>query len=107
MSLTLPARGLPHDEILDRLKDLREGDADWREGRVFSLVYHAGDEHGELVRRAHNLFFSENGLNPMAFKSLRRMEAEVVRIDRGDAARRARDRRHDDRAAAPSRSSSP
>jgi sphinganine-1-phosphate aldolase len=80
MSLTLPARGLPHDEILDRLKDLREGDADWREGRVFSLVYHAGDEHGELVRRAHNLFFSENGLNPMAFKSLRRMEAEVVRM---------------------------
>ncbi|MFN7702556.1 MAG: pyridoxal phosphate-dependent decarboxylase family protein [Deltaproteobacteria bacterium] len=80
MSLTLPARGLPHDEILDRLKDLREGDADWRDGRVFSLVYHASDEHGELVRRAHNLFFSENGLNPMAFESLRRMEAEVVRM---------------------------
>ncbi|MBN8612398.1 MAG: aspartate aminotransferase family protein [Deltaproteobacteria bacterium] len=80
MSVTLPARGLPHEEILDRLKDLREGDADWREGRVFSLVYHASDEHSELIKKAHNLFFSENGLNPMAFKSLRRMEAEVVRM---------------------------
>lgn len=80
MSVTLPARGLPHDEILERMKELREGDADWREGRVFSLVYHAGDEHSELVKRAHNLFFSENALNPMAFQSLRRMEAEVVRM---------------------------
>lgn len=80
MSITLPARGLPHDEILARLEQLREGDADWREGRVFSLVYHADDAHSELVKKAHNLFFSENGLNPMAFQSLRRMEAEVVRM---------------------------
>ncbi len=80
MSITLPARGLPHDEILTRLEGLRERDADWREGRVFSLVYHADDAHAELIKRAHNLFFSENGLNPMAFQSLRRMEAEVVRM---------------------------
>lgn len=80
MSLTIPARGLSHDEILERLKELREGDADWKDGRVFSLVYYAGEEHHELVKKAHNLFFSENGLNPMAFKSLRRMEAEVVRM---------------------------
>ena len=80
MSVTLPARGLPHEEILHRLEDLREGDADWREGRVFSLVYHASDAHSDLVKKAHNLYFSENGLNPMAFASLRRMEAEVVRM---------------------------
>jgi sphinganine-1-phosphate aldolase len=32
------------------------------------------------LQRAHNLFFAENALNPMAFKSLKRMEAEVVQM---------------------------
>lgn len=59
---------------------LRARDADWRGGKVFSLVYHASDEHSAFLKQAHNLFFEENGLNPMAFKSLKRMESEVVRM---------------------------
>ncbi|MGK0360780.1 MAG: sphinganine-1-phosphate aldolase, partial [Bradymonadia bacterium] len=31
-------------------------------------------------KEAHNLYFAENGLNPIAFKSLKRMESEVVRM---------------------------
>jgi glutamate/tyrosine decarboxylase-like PLP-dependent enzyme len=80
MSLTIPSRGLQHDEVFERMEDLRARDADWREGRVFSLVYYPGEAHYELVKKAHHLFFAENGLNPMAFQSLRRMEAEVVRM---------------------------
>lgn len=80
MSLSIPARGTPASELLDRMEALREGDADWKDGRVFSLVYYAGDAHYALVKKAHDLFFAENGLNPMAFQSLRRMEAEVVRM---------------------------
>lgn len=59
---------------------LRAQDADWRAGKVFSLVYHASDEHSAFLKQAHNLFFEENALNPMAFKSLKRMETEVVRM---------------------------
>ena len=58
----------------------RAGDADWKDGRTWSLVYYAGEAHHEFLKAAHNLFFTENALNPMAFKSLKRMEAEVVQM---------------------------
>jgi sphinganine-1-phosphate aldolase len=76
----IPERGLPREELLGRLEAMRSGDADWKGGRVFSLVYTAGDEHLETLKRASELYFSENGLNPMAFQSLRRMESDVVRM---------------------------
>lgn len=75
-----PVTGLDHATVLSALAAFRDGDADWKRGRTFSLVYHAGDAHQELLRRAHATFFSENALNPMAFRSLRRLEAEVVQM---------------------------
>lgn len=76
----IPARGADHEALLARLRALHDGDADWRGGRVFSLVYHASDAHLALLKEASTTFFCENGLNPMAFKSLKRMEHEVVRM---------------------------
>lgn len=76
----LPAAARPKDELLAALRAMQGGDADWRRGRVFSLVYDAGERHLELLQQAHALFFCENGLNPIAFSSLKRMEGEVVRM---------------------------
>jgi glutamate/tyrosine decarboxylase-like PLP-dependent enzyme len=76
----LPERPAPFDEILAEMASFRQNDADWKGGKVWSLVYHAGDDFSDFLKRAHNLYFSENALNPMAFKSLRRMEAEIVRM---------------------------
>ena len=76
--LRLPKQGLASDIVLDRMRALREKDADWRGGKTWSLVYHAGDPVTELLKEAYTMFFSENGLNPMAFPSLRTFEAEVV-----------------------------
>ena len=76
--LRLPLQGTSGDSVLERMKELRERDANWRAGKTWSLVYHAGDEVAEFLRDAYTMFFSENGLNPMAFPSLRRFEAEVV-----------------------------
>lgn len=55
-------------------------DADYKSGRTWSLVYYLGEEHTDFLQRAHGLFFSENGLNPMAFQSLKRFESEVVKM---------------------------
>ena len=66
--------------LISEMKALASGDAAWREGKVFALVYHAGEEHEALLKEAHGVFFSENGLNPMAFQSLRHMEGDVVRM---------------------------
>ncbi len=75
----LPASGESADAVLAAVRDLTDGDADWRGGRTFSLVYNADDDeltrlHDEIGRR----FLAENALNPFAFPSLGRMEAEVV-----------------------------
>jgi sphinganine-1-phosphate aldolase len=73
-----PAAGVPQPELLEQMEALRDGDVRWREGKVFSLVYDAGDEVEALLRASYDLFHAENGLNPMAFPSLRRFETEVV-----------------------------
>jgi glutamate/tyrosine decarboxylase-like PLP-dependent enzyme len=60
------------------MRELRGRDANWRAGKTWSLVYHAGDQVSELLKEAYTMFFSENGLNPMAFPSLKTFEAEVL-----------------------------
>jgi glutamate/tyrosine decarboxylase-like PLP-dependent enzyme len=76
----LPKQGLSRDELRQRLNEMRSADADWRGGKTFSLVYYAGDELLDVLKEAYGAFFSENGLSPLAFPSLRRFETEVLRI---------------------------
>jgi sphinganine-1-phosphate aldolase len=78
--IRIPEVGHAHDEVLRTMEGFRAGDADWRDGRTWSLVYYAGEAHHELLKKASALFFAENALNPMAFRSLKRMEAEVVQM---------------------------
>jgi glutamate/tyrosine decarboxylase-like PLP-dependent enzyme len=76
----IPARGRAADEILADLDARGAADTDWRGGRVFSLVYHAGEAHEQLLARAHARFASANLLNPMAFQGLKQLEAELVEM---------------------------
>ncbi|HEX5059745.1 MAG TPA: aminotransferase class V-fold PLP-dependent enzyme [Kofleriaceae bacterium] len=83
MSATIPANGRTRDEILADLRAKSAGDTKWRDGRVFSLVYHAGEQHEQLLREAHALYASTNLLNPMAFGSLKQMEREIIEMAAG------------------------
>jgi glutamate/tyrosine decarboxylase-like PLP-dependent enzyme len=65
-------------EVLDDLTLLKVDDVDWRNGRVFSLAYFAGDDVLDLAEKAHAMYASSNGLSTDAFPSLRRIQAEVV-----------------------------
>lgn len=71
-------QGQSRQAVLDQMRKLRTEDARWKEGRTFSLVYHAGEEITSLVADAYTMFMSENGLSPLAFPSLRQFEGEVV-----------------------------
>lgn len=73
-----PVIGTAKAQILEQLQALRGADANWRDGRTWSLVYYGGEEISDLTRQAYQLFSQENGLNPGAFPSLRQMETEVV-----------------------------
>jgi sphinganine-1-phosphate aldolase len=78
--MPLPAHGMPAEAVLDQLSSLKAGDRDWRSGRVFSLVYSAGDEVHHLLEQASLLYLSENALNTEVFPSLRRMQADILSI---------------------------
>ena len=71
-------KGISKKELIDTMQAARANDANWKEGRTFSLVYYAGEELSNVAREAYNLFFHENGINPMAYQSLRKFETEVV-----------------------------
>ncbi|MBK9012701.1 MAG: aspartate aminotransferase family protein [Saprospiraceae bacterium] len=53
-------------------------DTPWLEGKTWTLQYYVDAQHNELLKAAYNLYFSENYINPFLFKSLFRMEKEVV-----------------------------
>ena len=74
----LPPKGRPKQDVLAAMKELGQKDVRWQEGKVFSLVFYAGDDVTELLKEAYLLFFSENGLNPTAFPSLKELETQVV-----------------------------
>lgn len=78
--MMIPEEGKSKEEVLKELKLAQQNDARWEEGRIFSLVFHFSEEHSDLVKSAYNMYIHENGLNPMAFQSLRKFEAEVVQM---------------------------
>lgn len=79
----LPARGKSRGALMREMDAARAHDVRWREGRVFSLVFYAGDDVHQVAEEAYMRFFSENALNPTAFPSLRKFESEVVAMTAG------------------------
>ena len=57
---------------------MKQDDQDSRGGRVFSLVYSAGDDVHQLLSDALSLYSAENGLNVLAFPSIGIMQHDIV-----------------------------
>ena len=76
--IIFPEHGTLRDEVLREMETARDGDAKWHDGKSFAYVYHANDEHYAFLKKATQLFFSENALSPMAFPSLKKFEAETI-----------------------------
>lgn len=75
---SLPKQGKSWSELDGEMDAAREGDVDWRRGRVGVYIHYAGDEVLDIAKKAYLKFFSENGLGPRAFPSLARFESDVV-----------------------------
>ena len=67
---SIPSQGRPHSDILKQMEEFNKDDANYTDARTWSLVYHLNDEHENFLKKAHGMYFNENALNPMAFKSL-------------------------------------
>lgn len=76
--MQLPERGLGKDEVVDALRDMQGGDARWRDGRTFGMVFDGGPSVHEVAEAVAPLFLHDNALNPGAFPSIARIQSEVV-----------------------------
>ncbi len=76
--IILPEKSIGKLNLLKEIEEAKKSDIEWKEGRVWSLVYHASDEHSALLKEVYNDFFSKNALSPLAFPSLKKFETEVV-----------------------------
>ena len=74
----MPETGRSADDVLQELKGYASGDPDYRHARLWSLVYYLDEEHADFLGQAYGAFSSANGLNPTAFKSLKRFESDII-----------------------------
>jgi sphinganine-1-phosphate aldolase len=74
----MPPKGWSADVVFEGLETMRSRDVRWREGRAFSLAYHAGAEALAVAEEAYRRFSGENALSTDAFPSLKQIQAEVV-----------------------------
>ncbi|KZX58947.1 sphingosine-1-phosphate lyase [Halioglobus sp. HI00S01] len=78
MHKPMPEKGRAGPEVLAELDAFKAQDPRFKEGRVWSLVYYLDEEHSGFIKDAYHSYASENGLNPGAFKSLKKIESEVI-----------------------------
>jgi glutamate/tyrosine decarboxylase-like PLP-dependent enzyme len=57
---------------------MKRDDANYRDARMFGLIYNAGEDVEEMAREAYSTYMFENALSPFAFPSLLRMETEFI-----------------------------
>lgn len=74
----MPDIGQDSSEILRQLDNFKEHDPNYKEGRVWSLVYYLDEDHSAFIKDSYHKFACENGLNPTAFKSLKKFETDVI-----------------------------
>ncbi len=76
--MKMPATGLTRQELDEIMSVQRERDVDFKNGRLWTLVYYAGEDVEKLLADTFRDFLYTNGLGPSVFRSLRKFESEVV-----------------------------
>ena len=77
-AMPIPTEGRSAADVSADLEAYAGVDADIDGGRIFGLVFHAGEDVDDVVRQAHDRYVFHNALNPDVLPSLRRLAAEVV-----------------------------
>ena len=76
--MKIPDKGMSKEEIIGTLKSYKVDDLDWKSGRVFGYIYDPGEKVHDVINDAYTLYLAENGLDPLSFPSLLRLENEAV-----------------------------
>lgn len=78
MHKAMPEQGRNSNQILSELEAFKAQDPNYKDGRVWSLVYYLDEQHADFLKQSYHSYACENGLNPGAFKSLKKIETEVI-----------------------------
>ena len=58
----LPEQGLSRQAVAEQMRERKRADADWEGGRLFSLIYPAGEDVDEVLRyHAEDEIFAKTG----------------------------------------------
>jgi glutamate/tyrosine decarboxylase-like PLP-dependent enzyme len=74
----IPAKGASADAILATLRARKQGDRDWRAGRLAVYFYWLDEELERVQQQAYLAYWTENNLGQRAFPSLKSLEDEVI-----------------------------
>jgi len=83
MHKPLPESGRDPEDILAELRSFGAQDPDYKHSRVWSLVYYLDQAHEDFLGKAYQTYASANGLNPLAFKSLKKLEDDIISFTAG------------------------
>lgn len=75
---SLGIEGKSEKDILQELKLAAVNDPDFRSGKTWSLVYYMNEEYEQFIQSAYASYASLNGLNPLAFQSLKKLENDII-----------------------------
>lgn len=78
MHQAMPDNGHSSSDILQQLETFKAEDPNYKDGKVWSLVYYLNEDHSEFLKDSYHSFACENGLNPTAFKSLKNFETQII-----------------------------
>ena len=78
MSHALPEHGRPPEDILQELRSFGRHDPNYKDARLWSLVYWLDEPYAEFLGQAYQAYSSANGLNPSVFKSLKQLETQII-----------------------------
>lgn len=81
--MKLPTEGKTRADVMALLERSMAGDLAWQEGRTFSLVYGAGEEHLQLLREAYTLFRSTCAAGSRPFRDS--TSSAILPCTRGDS----------------------
>ena len=76
--MKIPEKGMQKDDIIRILKDYKGDDLDWRSGKVLGYVYDPEEDANALIDEVYTMYLAENGLDPLTYPSLLRLENELV-----------------------------
>lgn len=76
--MPISKEGKAPEAILQELRGMKTNDVYWKNGRLFSYIYHPGEEGENLLKNAYSEFLTENGIDPTSFPSLVAMENDIL-----------------------------